>query len=371
MNQRKISKMVFVICIMFFVIISLHTLLLKEYQTKGEQFSSEKKIESENLFVISRYVNGDIKFGYINQSGKMIVEPQFYRAWEFSEGLAVIQDSSDTWGFIDKYGTKTTLPKSWQVSYPELFSESLLLVRIDEQYGYINKSAKISIKPQFESANNFSDGLASIKINGKSGYLDHSGKVVILCQFEKCYDFSEGLAAVKLGNKWGYIDKSGKTVIQQQFDKAEPFSEGLVAVKVLQSNIMKAGYIDKEGKIVIPLNYQDDHAAFSFHEGLAPSYDEVFCKYIDKAGKIIIRLQCNIFEEFGEGFSEGLALVKMDNKYIYIDKIGKASIPLKFDTASLFKHGLAYVSVRNNLLKTSGYIDKTGEFIWSKTYLGD
>jgi WG containing repeat len=192
----------------------------------------------------------------------------------------------------------------------------------------------------------------------------------VLDRIEECYDFSEGLAAVKLGNKWGYIDKSGKTVIQQQFDEAEPFSEGLAAVKVLQSNITKAGYIDKEGKIVIPLNYQD-HAAFSFHEGLAPSYDEVFCKYIDKAGKIIIRLQCNIFEEFGEGFSEGVALVKMDNKYIYIDKTGKTSIPLKFDTTSLFKYGLAYVSVRNNLLKTSGYIDKTGEFIWSKTYLGD
>ena len=61
-------------------------------------------------------------------------------------------------------------------------------------------------------------GLLSIKKDGKWGYMDKTGKVVIEPQFDGVRLFSEGLANVWIGDKEGYIDKTGKIVINPQFD---------------------------------------------------------------------------------------------------------------------------------------------------------
>ena len=65
----------------------------------------------------------------------------------------------------------------------------------------------------------------------KYGFIDKSGKVVIEPQFDGASNFSEGFACVEKDDKWGFIDKNGKVVIEPQFDDAEPFSEGLAKVR--------------------------------------------------------------------------------------------------------------------------------------------
>ena len=66
----------------------------------------------------------------------------------------------------------------------------------------------------------------------KCGFIDKSGKVVIEPQFDDVGAFIEGLAWVKKDGKWGFIDKSGKVVIEPQFDGAGDFSEGLAWVVI-------------------------------------------------------------------------------------------------------------------------------------------
>ena len=76
----------------------------------------------------------------------------------------------------------------------------------------------------------FSKILARVKQNNKYGYIDKTGKIVIQPQFDEANAFYEGLASVEKNKKWGYIDKTGKIVIQPQFDLAgnffEDFSKG-------------------------------------------------------------------------------------------------------------------------------------------------
>ncbi len=55
---------------------------------------------SEGLAVI---VNKEGKFGFVDETGKMIINPQFDTANSFSEGLAVVKQN-DKFGFIDKTG---------------------------------------------------------------------------------------------------------------------------------------------------------------------------------------------------------------------------------------------------------------------------
>ena len=58
-----------------------------------------------------------------------------------------------------------------------------------------------------------------IKQDGLYGYIDKTGRVIIKPQFRYAHDFSEGLAMVgpRQSNKWGYIDKTGSFVIEKIF----------------------------------------------------------------------------------------------------------------------------------------------------------
>ena len=60
----------------------------------------------------------------------------------------------------------------------------LFLIRQNDLYGFINKTGKIVIKPQFEEAESFSEGLAPVMIDKKYGYINKTGKTVIEPQYD-------------------------------------------------------------------------------------------------------------------------------------------------------------------------------------------
>ncbi|HEY9602789.1 MAG TPA: WG repeat-containing protein [Allocoleopsis sp.] len=79
------------------------------------------------------------------------------------------------------------------------------MVQIDSQWGYIQKTGQIALKPQFSFASDFFEGLAAVKVGNRYAYIDKMGKVVIEPQFDEAGAFSEGLARMRVDNKWRYI----------------------------------------------------------------------------------------------------------------------------------------------------------------------
>jgi tetratricopeptide (TPR) repeat protein len=234
----------------------------------------------------------------------------------------------------------------------------IFLVKLNGKYGFINKSGKVLINPQFDAAGNFYDGLAVVKSGEKWGYINKSGKIVINPQFEQATNFYEGLAAVKLGGKWGYINKSGNIVINPQFESAGFFSQGLADVGSTGGGWIKQfGFIDKSGKYVI--NPQFDGVSF-FNEGLATASNGRAFGYINKSGEYVINPQ---FDQAWV-FTDGLAMVRLGNKLGFINKSGKYIINPQFDTANWFQDGLAAVCNGGKC----GYIDKTGKYIISPQF---
>lgn len=203
------------------------------------------------------------KNGFIDTNGRMIIAPQFGRAcWvsTFSEGLAAVymSDADESLaGYIDKSGKLVIQAKYSSVG---VFSEGLALVRPTgtSKFGYINVAGEMVIAPQFELGLSFSEGVAAVKWpepDGTSTFriIDKTGRVLAdRLSYAFTGIFREGLAGVEsFNNLWGFIDKTGKEVIKPQFAGAKLFRNGLSRMETghLFSGL-KTVYIDKTGRVV-------------------------------------------------------------------------------------------------------------------------
>ena len=286
-------------------------------------------------------------------------------------------------GFMDKTGKIVINPQfdSTVTADGVTFSEGLAAVYVGDKWGYIDKTGKFVIPPKFKQRfppSLFHEGLAQVEIQeGTHSFIDKTGELVKALKFiEERTVFSDGLAKVSKGDKIGYVDKTGRWVIQPRFDEAKDFKEGLalvkVPVKVDDTVTSKFGFIDKTGKVVIEPQFSE---ADSFSEGLAKVTVNTFDKdgYIDKTGKVVIAPQFDV----AHSFSDGLAKVLMHGeKFIdkagFIDKSGKVVIAIQFEELPAgnsknyrgFKDGLAAVEVNNK----TGYIDKTGKMVIAPSY---
>jgi hypothetical protein len=278
--------------------------------------------------------------GYIDQSGRMVIPPQFsgedLSERGFSEGLAAVKvykDGKGKWGYIDKSG-KVVIEPQFAAAGP--FSQERAMVgiaepswTIDYKWGFIDTEGRWIAKPQYKSAGEFSEGLASVLMNDKVGFIDLRGQIAIEPQFDPdgaggcvlngrvgASRFSEGLAAVQLrrevwGKEWGFIDHHGNWVIQPAFACAAPFSEGLALIGVREDEgAWRYGYIDKTGAIVIKPQFSE---AFSFVGKLAlvtiGMTEEQALVKASEGGKP----EAEVEKE----------LEKFKQKYAYIDRTGK------------------------------------------------
>lgn len=261
------------------------------------------------------------EFQYIDNEGKIVINPQFRKATIFREGLAMVQTSGD-----------------------------------EPKWGFISEDGKYAINAQYKEATVFSDGLAWVVTeNAAPAAIDKKGELKFTLQdAEEVRIFKNGFAAFNVVNeegeeKWGFVDKMGKVVINPQFSEVSNFSDGKCGVR---NSDRKWGFIDTEGKIVI--NYQFD-GANDYSNGKCVVTSDGKKGLIDKDGKYIINPQ------FHDMIIDGdMYLVNQDGKWGWCDKVGKLSINPQFGAAYPFK-GNKITSVQSG--KSYGYIDKDGKIV--------
>jgi hypothetical protein len=235
----------------------------------------------------------ETKWGYIDEQGKMVIKPQFDHAHQFSQGLAPVV-IKEQYGFIDKQGAISINLRFDNVETPGILGRilpvgSLLPVKQDGKWGYIDEDGDWVIVAQFEFARPFINDMAAVQQAGKFGYIGTDGKYRINPDFEDAGDFSSDLAPVKTEGKWGFIDVSGNIQINPRFDDARGFFQGLACVMQVTDGTQdrKWGYIDENGKFVSDPQFK---MASSFLFGpLAPVSmgDDGRRAYINKKGKIV------------------------------------------------------------------------------------
>ena len=328
------------------------------YKSDGVSQSWEEAIERDmdillhaELFSFGRKDDslGVTKYGFIDQLGNIVIEPQFDAINEFCDGFALVR-VNNVYHFVNKLGYRVF---DSTYTYISSFSEGLAVVSVDGKDGYIDRYGNMVIKPQYYSAGRFSDGMAQVAFNyGQEYYcyIDKTGKVAFKTSLELVHDFSEGRADFIdfRSGRCGYLDKSGNIVYQTNRFYTTAFSEGLAAV-----GLNKYGFINKSGDLVIALKY-DVVGAFS--EGLAMVKNNDGYGYINKSGNEVINLK---YTSAGS-FSDGLAYVKINGKFGYIDHSGNMVIEAKYDNAWSFSKGLAKVRLGDKIY----YIDKQGNVVF-------
>jgi hypothetical protein len=130
---------------------------------------------SEGLAKVAVLENDEEKVAFIDQSGSFTLPPSFNtdfkfrrNASDFSEGLAALSEglrpsrtSGETFIYIDKTG-KIVLET--QFFYASAFHEGLASVYDDNsnRWGFIDRTGKVVIPLKYEAASDFSDGLALV-----------------------------------------------------------------------------------------------------------------------------------------------------------------------------------------------------------------
>jgi len=223
-------------------------------------------------------ING--KYGFIDESGEIVIEPKFDYVASFHRGLARV-GMNGKYGFIDESGEIVIKPKFDEVSD---FDEDISLskVRINDKYGYINKNGEFVIEPKFDDIIGFNDGLAIATIDGKYGFIDIKGDYVIKPIFDGLEPFLNGLARAKTDGKYGFIDMDGEYVINPIFDDLPYYFDGeLMPAQIEIDDEYKYGFIDKSGNFIIEPIYD---SAYEFCGGVAEvSLDDEYFK-IDMQG---------------------------------------------------------------------------------------
>lgn len=305
-------------------------------------------------------------FGYVDPKGKWVIEPQFYAAHEFSEGLAAAM---------------ALRASDQDCEEPELESDYLY------ETDYIYGGRRLNLFG-IGARRHYDDDETSTRSNKPLrrlfGYIDASGVMVIEAKYEIALPFKNNRAYVCFRGKWGIIDRQGNWVMSPVLDTPDHMSYMQAYYGGNEYNRYKPSYYDNSDEYGSysngNLNRSTDATPasdiYTFSEGFgAISYMGKF-GFVDTTGKIVI---APVYD-YVASFSQGFAAVRHGDLWGYVDKTGKEVIPPKYGYASSFTaNGMAAVSTtaaRSAIPKEEvdmvyeegdaqyyGYIDKTGNWV--------
>lgn len=306
------------------------------------------------LFKTSPDKQGNVNYGFLDSTGKVVIEPRYAGAGFFNEGLAPVgfvrgtesrysQAEQTTfthriikWGYIDVNG-KTVLAPVWDEALP--FFEGMAKVSSSGEWGFINKKGKTVVVPKYDDVSDFENGLASVTKKNHYSVIDTLGNELIPFRYSRySLSFNEGLSSAHdVADPdhllWGYIDLSGNWVIEPRYESVRDFHDSIAAVESTDG----WGFINHRDEYVIQPVYR---WVYNFSDGLCAAQNkEGLWGFINAAGNVCVPFKYTEVKEF----SEGLAAVMVGYRWGFIDKRGEMIIEPKYSHAWYFYNGLAEV----------------------------
>ena len=339
-------------------------------------------------------------WGYIDVSGRFVIQPQFDDAQSMSSVAAAVAPdeprfvywSDLLYEFIDRNGRVLSAQKSDH--YDEL--KDGLYPRFSGSFaGYADATGKFVIQPLFQECQPFVNGLALTRYKNHRRIIDVNGKpvwdeisapvqpspdgycVVDLKKAALYFPTDKNLSASgewfknnaaltpepdPQTQKYGYLDRKGCWAIKPKFLSASGFSEGLAAVDAPKDTAppidwakVRSYFIKESGAVAFALPPGANASGFS--DGLALVFitkhrtdllinacDTTVCGLVDKSGRFVVPA---VYSDLGRFSKDQPILASLgegrSRRYGFIDSKNNVVIPFKFKSAREFVDGLAAV----------------------------
>ncbi|MBR4454174.1 MAG: WG repeat-containing protein [Bacteroidales bacterium] len=314
--------------------------------------------ENEAPSTLYRIMVGD-KYGFINEHGKIVIEPQFdYAGDYFSEGVCYAQLGEQK-GLIDSTGNFIVELDSFE--YIPQFIKGLavisnnkiittdggIIINLPQDYG-------LSIRTDEVYDNVYVYGVKHYEVitNGSCFIANRKGDFI--GTYKETGHFMNGLCPITYDDKWGYIDTSGNLVIDTIYDGAEDFSkEGIARVQNGEGEF----FIDKHGNHLFSV----DKILTDFSSNRAFVVLKGDTCLIDKTGKKICVINADRVYPFDNG---NLSTIIKNGKAVKIDTMGNIVLQTDYEYIGEFINGVA-PAYKNDKM---GYIDTLGKEIINVKY---
>jgi hypothetical protein len=252
-------------------------------------------------------INGS--YGYIDESGKVVIEPRYDLAGRFYQGLAEVLVGDQT-GVIDRQGRLVVRP---QFAQSIALTKDVLLVREGKwRNSYIRGS---------EQLNNFTEG-GTMLDSGWQLYHVRDGLIgketFNLSLFEAT---GRGLVWAKTGSRssglFGLLRADGTWQIEPKFTQVQRIADEHAIVQRQAGSQTSWGAVDLDGKIVIPLQ---PRWLGPWLNGFGLIRDGIGEGLIDNAGNL---LGARLFDKVERPEIGDVVRVMIDRKWHGIDRTGQ------------------------------------------------
>lgn len=324
--------------------------------------------ESDTLY---RILVGD-KYGFINNEGVIVIEPQYDDAsLFFSEGLCYVKSGEKKYIINEKGNCVCEIADT--INPIGDFIGGISIVRSCERppqntrfflqvcyYGAINNKGNLILPAIYNSIEINKDGgntyICVDDYDNRCWFItDESGNVI----GSKCDSilagFCNGLCAIKKNGKWGYIDTKGNLIIDTIYDYVRTFSkEGLARVRKGDEFL----FIDKQGNCVISA----DSIFTGFNKNRAAVMINGEKCLIDRFGNVIRKLKWDDISPSGiyPFADDNLATIIQEGKAAKIDTMGNIVLTTQYIYIGEFN---AQIAVAYKNYYECGLIDRDGKEI--------
>lgn len=327
-----------------------------------EQKFDEADNFSEKLAAVK--LNG--KWGFINPKGELKIDTIYQAVWPFHNGLARALDDRGKIGFIDRLGRWAIRPDFENVTD---FDEGKSIVETEKGYIYINSNGKKVINETFEQASAFEKGTAKVKLQGKYGILKSNEQWLISNKYQRINKQKNGFFLCFVGDKTVVVKSNGDHFNLPRGYNVLYFRPNAILVernnalrilgdknKVIVDSLYEEisafadtlwqvrngnmfGLISNSGKIVLPLQYQQ---IYQISENKIAFQKGDLWGFMDSSLRIMVQPTYKLAWSFKHGFARIVGY----SGFGYINQFGKLSIADQFKDARDFSEGLARVQYK-------------------------
>lgn len=292
-------------------------------------YEEEMDIENPKLYPAYILESNKELWGYIDEEGEFLVEPEYNTANDFSEGLALVEKDG-LFGILDSEGkeilkTEFTNINKIENGYMTAFKDDSVMI-----FNYSGEELKLD--KEYRNIGVYSDGLFGVltmdkEENFKFGYIDDLGNEIIKPKYSLAYPFRLSRAIVKEDDLFKVIDKKDKEFKILEFTDIKPSRSK--DYYIYSSTGDNFGLLDKDGDILIQDKYsaivdvQEDLVVVGELDGQTESFG-----LLNVRGEKILDPKYNDIKLLGEGYiavSDEVGLAEKNIYSILDEKLKKIS----------------------------------------------